>query len=89
MKILYIHQYFKTPQEGGGIRSYHIAKAMVAAGHEVEMLTAHNQPEYVKINIEGITVHYLPVAYDNSFSKIRRIMSFISFFLKGYRKKLM
>ncbi len=83
MKILYIHQYFKTPQEGGGIRSYHIAKAMVAAGHEVEMLTAHNQPEYVKINIEGITVHYLPVAYDNSFSKIRRIMSFMSFFLKA------
>ena len=39
MKILYLHQYFKTPEEGGAIRSYHIAKEMIAKGYEVEMLS--------------------------------------------------
>ena len=38
VKILYIHQYFRTPQQGGGIRSYHLAKGLVDAGYQVEMI---------------------------------------------------
>ena len=34
MKILYLHQYFLTPEQGGAIRSYHLAKALVDAGHD-------------------------------------------------------
>lgn len=79
MKILYIHQYFKTPSEGGAIRSWHIAKGMVNAGHEVIVITSHNHSESVVKIIDGITVHYLPVAYDNSFGFLRRGISFLSF----------
>lgn len=79
MKIVYVHQYFRTPEEGGAIRSWHIAMAMKAAGHDVEMITAHNDPEYKLANIEGLTVHYYPVAYRNSMGFTERGKSFLKF----------
>lgn len=79
MKIIYIHQYFLTPEEGGAIRSYHLAKGMVDAGIEVEMITSHNEPTYDIRLIDGIKVHYLPISYDNRFGFIKRIYSFLSF----------
>ena len=82
-KILYIHQYFKTPDEGGCVRSYHLAKGLVAHGYEVVLITAHNSNKYEKKDIEGISVHYLPVAYDNSFGFSQRIRSFLRFFRKA------
>jgi glycosyltransferase involved in cell wall biosynthesis len=85
MKIIYIHQYFKTYAEGGSSRSYYLAKALVQAGHQVDMITAHNGNRYRKAVIDGITVHYLPVFYDNKFSFWKRIFSFLTFLLKAYR----
>lgn len=79
MKILYIHQYFKTPQEGGAIRSYYLAKGLVDEGFEVEMITSHNEGIYQKTVIDGITVHYLPVYYSNDLGFLKRIFSFYSF----------
>ncbi len=85
MKILYIHQYFKTPDEGGAIRSWYIARAMVASGHEVDMITAHNQAKFKKLSVDGITVHYLPVRYENSFGFLRRLWSFLRFYGRSVR----
>lgn len=85
MRILYIHQYFRTPQQGGALRSYYLAKALVEAGHEVEMITAHNAPEYRHDIIGGISVHYLPVAYDNAFGFFRRVLSFLQFAWQSMR----
>lgn len=79
MKILYIHQYFKTPSEGGAIRSWYIATGMAQAGHEVVIITSHNEPNSIIKVINGITVHYLPVAYDSDFGFFRRGFSFLSF----------
>lgn len=78
MKILYIHQYFRTPEEGGCTRSYHLAKGLVENGHEVEFICAHNGP-YVCQNIDGIHVRYLPVAYRNEFGFVRRIYAFLKY----------
>lgn len=85
MRIVYLHQYFKTPQEGGAIRSYHIAKALVDAGIEVEMITAHNSSAHVKKNIDGISVHYIPVFYDNAFGFYKRMFSFFRFIMLSAR----
>lgn len=82
MKILYVHQYFKTPQEGGAIRSYYLSKGLVDYGFEVEMITAHNEQGYRKVEIEGVTVHYLPVYYSNDLGFFKRIISFLSFVRK-------
>lgn len=85
MKIIYLHQYFKTPEQGGAVRSFHLAKAMVNAGHQVDMITSHNREEYMIEMIEGIRVHYLPVAYSNYFGFIKRLWSFFKFAFLSYR----
>lgn len=79
MKIFYIHQYFKTPAEGGAVRSYHLAKGLVEAGHKVEMITGGTKAGYDQRWIEGIRVHYLPVDYEQKFGFFRRVLSFLSF----------
>ncbi len=80
-KIIYIHQYFKTPEEGGAIRSYHIASGLIDQNIQVEMITSHNKSRYEFKIIDGIHVHYLPIRYSNSFSNTRRIQAFIRFAL--------
>jgi glycosyltransferase involved in cell wall biosynthesis len=86
MKIIYIHQYFKTPEEGGAIRSWHLAGALAKAGHQVEMITAHNKDISEEKMINGFRVHYLPVPYDNSFGSLKRILSFRRFARLTYQK---
>ncbi len=86
MKIIYLHQYFKTPAEGGAIRSYYLARALVQAGHQVEMITSHNQQTYKQQQIDGISVHYLPVFYANQLGFWQRIRAFVVFFWKAYQK---
>jgi len=85
MKILYIHQYFRTPQEGGCTRSYHLAKGLVAQGHEVTMITAHNQLKGKK-DVDGITVYYLKIKYSNHFGFLRRLISYFNFVRKTIQK---
>lgn len=85
MKVLILHQHFKTPQTGGAIRSYYLAKALVQNGIKVVVVTADNGPQYKSDLVEGIEVHYLPVPYDNSFGFQRRILSFYRFALKSIR----
>ena len=86
MKIIYIHQYFKTPQEGGAIRSYYLAKGLVDDGFEVEMITAHNESTYRNVSIEGINVHYLPVPYDNGMGFVQRVLAYIKFIQKSKKE---
>ena len=84
MRIVYIHQYFKTPQEGGAVRSWHLANALAADGHEVLVITSHNKESGVRY-FGNLKVHYVKVAYDNTFSFSKRIKAFLSFFYKALR----
>jgi glycosyltransferase involved in cell wall biosynthesis len=79
MNILILHQHFKTPQEGGAIRSYYLAKALVDGGAQVSVITAHNKKAMEQKKIEGIEVLYLPVAYENSFAFAARSWSFMKY----------
>jgi len=79
MKILLIHQYYKTPQTGGAIRSYYIAKYLVSQGHEVSVITAYNEKEYSLKKEEGILVHYLPIYYTNHLSFFSRMHAFVRY----------
>jgi glycosyltransferase involved in cell wall biosynthesis len=83
MRIIYVHQYFKTPEEGGAVRSYHLAKGLVRAGHDVELITTGNNPTYDQRWIDGIKVHYLPVKYDQKFIYLKRIWAFLDFVKKS------
>lgn len=87
MHILYIHQYFKTPNEPGGTRSYWIAQKLLKDGHQVTMLTTSSEisePKKEK-TIDGINVIYVRVPYDQKMSIAARLKSFVSFMLKSTR----
>src|SRR5690606_18044810 len=87
MKILYIHQYFKTPAEPGGTRSYWFAKALVQSGYKVTMLTAaaNITKKQERINIEGIDVIYVKVPYSQSMGIMQRLRSFLKFIVVATR----
>jgi len=86
MKIIYIHQYFRTPEEPGGTRSYWIAKELIKRGHEVVMLTGTNKyhPNAETIIIDGIEVHYIQNNYSNYMSAWQRVKSFLRFMIKAF-----
>ena len=85
MNIVLIHQYFKTPEEGGGIRSYYIADYLTRLGHNVQVITAYNEPRYAVKPINGYQVHYLPIYYTNHLSFWSRIHAFWLFAYNAYR----
>jgi glycosyltransferase involved in cell wall biosynthesis len=84
VKVLILHQHFKTPTTGGAIRSYYLAKALIEHGHTPVVVTADPEGNERTETYEGIEVHYVPVAYNNSFGFYARGWSFLKFlFLAG------
>lgn len=79
MRILIIHQYYKTPKTGGAIRSYHIARHLAKHGHQVEVITAYNDSGYFKEIHDNVTVHRLPVYYSNHLTFYSRIKAFVKY----------
>lgn len=81
--ILYIHQYFKTPNEPGGTRSYWIARKLIEHGYKVTMLTssASIEKKVEKKDIDGISVIYLKVPYDQNMGVFKRLLSFGRFMI--------
>ncbi|AGN21048.1 glycosyltransferase [Corynebacterium glutamicum Z188] len=84
MRIVYLHQYFKTPNSSGGTRSYEMARRIAAKGHEVHVVTSTDdiKGESSEV-IENFTVHWLPVAYSQSMSNNARIKAFALFALRS------
>lgn len=92
MHILYLHQYFATPNSATGTRSYEFAKRWVAAGHRVTMLTSAvhlsredlgtESPRMInKFNIDGVQVIALGVKYRQSMGTARRVWAFLWFIM--------
>lgn len=79
MKVLILHQYFNTPETGGPLRSFYLAKALAEKGITTSVITTHNAVEFRKEVIDGIQVHYLPIPYSNSFGFFKRVASFLKF----------
>ncbi|HLT81031.1 MAG TPA: glycosyltransferase family 4 protein [Cyclobacteriaceae bacterium] len=86
MNVVILHQHFKAPDRGGAIRSYYLARALIAAGCRVTVLTGHNGP-YQREMLNGIDVHWLPVAYDNRFGFTARGWSFLRYILRVRRHR--
>ena len=84
MRIIYLHQYFVTPEMAGGTRSYEMARRLVAAGHEVHMITSDQTGEvsheaWKTTEAAGIQVHWTPLPYRNDMSYAARIGAFLRF----------
>lgn len=85
MKIIYLHQYFKFPDETGGTRSYDLASSFVNNGIDVTIVTSTSDEKYktkqrwVEIERYGIKVHYVYLPYGNHLSYFKRIVVFFKF----------
>ena len=80
-----LHQHFNTPQEGGALRSYYLAKSLVDRGVSVSVITRANIESCKQEFIDGIDVHYLPIVYFNRFGFFNRIRSYYNFFISAAR----
>src|SRR5690554_8129735 len=77
----------------GGTRSYEMARRMVAAGHEVHMVTSYREQDdsrqgWFQTNEAGIQVHWYPVPYSNHMGFIQRLKAFFSFAFAARKKAL-
>ena len=85
MKIIYLHQYFKFPDENGGTRSFDLATGFVTSGHQVEIVTSTSEEKYktgkrwVTIVQNGLVVHYIYLPYGNHLSYLQRSFVFFQF----------
>ena len=99
MKILYFHQHFSTPQGSTGTRSYHFAKKLVEAGHEVYVICGSYNVAVTGLNgkfakglrkgtVEGINVTEIDVKYSNRDTFIKRTFLFIKYALYSIKISL-
>jgi len=85
MKLIYLHQYFKFPDETGGTRSYDLASSFVGKGIDVTVVTSTSDEKYktkqrwVEIERYGIKVHYVYLPYGNHLSYLQRSFVFFKF----------
>lgn len=74
----------------GGTRSYEMAKRLVAAGHEVHIITSWvkstDSKTWFEENIDGIKVHWFPNPYNNKMSFKQRIQAFFRFAYAAMKK---
>ena len=91
MRVVYLHQYFSTPEMPGGSRSYQMARRLVAMGHEVVIITSDqhttkDSPAWRESEEAGIQVFWTPISYDNRMSFRRRIVAFFAFAWRAAKK---
>lgn len=85
MRIIYLHQYFNTPDMPGGTRSYEMGRHLVAAGHEVHMVTSRCDGDgptndgWYETEEAGIHVHWLVNRYSNRMGFQRRLRAFFRY----------
>ncbi len=75
----------------GGTRSFEMARRLVAAGHEVNLVTSRREIDAMAIDWEeseetGIKVHWYPVPYSNHMSFVERVAAFLRFAYAAGRK---
>lgn len=90
MKVLYFHQHFSTPKGAAGIRSYEMARRLVARGHAVTMVCGSYGGGETGLSgefaqgrrrgmIDGIDIIEMNLAYSNSDGFLKRAMTFLRF----------
>lgn len=94
MKVLYFHQHFSTPKGSTGIRSYEMARRLVARGHQVTMVCGSYGGGETGIDlpfingmrrgeVDGIDIIEYDLAYSNSDGFLKRSMTFVRFALRS------
>jgi glycosyltransferase involved in cell wall biosynthesis len=94
MKVLYFHQHFSTPKGSAGIRSYEMARRLVARGHQVTMvcgcysgggggLTSEFESGRRRGTVDGIDIIEFDLAYSNSDGFLARTGLFLKYAIRS------
>lgn len=94
MKVMYFHQHFSTPKGAVGIRSYEMARRLVARGHQVTMVCGSYGGGETGLGlpfiggkrrgtVEGIDIIEFDLAYSNNDGLVTRAMTFAKFALRS------
>lgn len=94
MKVIYFHQHFSTPKGSAGIRSYEMARRLLARGHQVTMVcgsygggeTGLSQPFLSGRRrgvVDGIDIIEFDLAYSNADGFVKRGLTFVKFALRS------
>jgi len=90
MRIVYLHQYFNTPEMSGSTRSFEVGRRLAAAGHQVDIVTSWQEPTTRKgwftTEVCGMRVHWLPVRYSNHMGHFARMAAFLQFAIRAARR---
>jgi glycosyltransferase involved in cell wall biosynthesis len=90
VNVLYFHQHFSTPAGSAGIRSYEMARRLVARGHKVTMVCGSYSDGKTGLDlpfakgmrrgvVDGIDVIEFDLGYANSDSILKRSWTFAKF----------
>lgn len=99
MRVLYFHQHFSTPKGSAGIRSYAMARSLLAAGHQVTMVcgsysggqTGLSGPYVSGVRrgtVEGIDVIEFELPYSNKDGFLKRSWLFLKFAVRSIKVAL-
>jgi glycosyltransferase involved in cell wall biosynthesis len=94
MRVLYCHQHFSTPRGSVGIRSYEMARRLLARGHQVTMVcgsygggeTGLTQPfarGARRGQVDGIDIIEFDLSYSNSDGFLKRTLTFLMFAMRS------
>ena len=81
MRIIYLHQYFKLPDESGGTRSYDLASGFLNLGHQIEIVTSTSNPKYNILGEPQMSKRgmYPTLSKKNSKTIVRKYMDFLQY----------
>lgn len=90
MRILYFHFYYSTTEGTTGTRSYHMAKALAARGHQVTIACASWSQSKTGLNgevrdgmrkgrVEDFDVIEFVIPYEQSYGPVKRLQAWLKF----------
>lgn len=90
MKVLYYHQYFSTPAGASGTRSYALARSLVEAGHQVQIVCLTHNLTHTGLSgtfrngrrsgfVDGIEVLEFDIPYSNHAGLLKRTLVFLRY----------
>ena len=99
MKVLYYHQYFSTPAGTAGTRSYALARSLVEAGHQVQMVCLQDSRTHTGLSgpfyagcrsglVSGIEIIEFDLPYSNHAGLLERALVFLRFSWQSLRLAL-
>jgi glycosyltransferase involved in cell wall biosynthesis len=84
MKIAYLHQYFKFPNETGGTRSFDLSNGFLKIGHDVDIITStsnkmKSKNRWFELKKGELKVNYIYLPYSNKMTYLKRVVVFLKF----------